>query len=176
MIRGRLGFLNQIHVFILSEPPDMTSFLSRLLPALEQFSAFVFTDKSMYRLPSALSDFARIARIFTRETAHVLPSSFSTLASNTDAGGPTSLGGPSGQGGNGKDDSTKKDKEREDPERFTPPDSSKEGKGDPVSESTGLDSSKARDAKISFRVATHLHQRTEAFQDLEARGTLKIKV
>jgi hypothetical protein len=121
MIRGRLGFLNQIHVFILSEPPDMTSFLSRLLPALEQFSAFVFTDKSMYRLPSALSDFARIARIFTRETAHVLPSSFSTLASNTDAGGPTSLGGPSGQGGNGKDDSTKKDKEREDPERFTPP-------------------------------------------------------
>jgi hypothetical protein len=88
-------------------------------------------------------------------------------------GGSSSIGSPSNQGSNGKDDSTKKGKVQEDSERFTPPDSSKEGKGVPVSESAG---SEARDAEILFRIATHLRQRTGTFQDLQANGTLRIKV
>ena len=152
----------------------MTSFLSRLSPALEQFSAFVFTDKSMYRLPSALPDFQEIARIATRKSAEGLPSGFS-LSQNVDMDGSLNVGSTSGQGGNGKDDSRRKGKEREDPDRFVPPDSGKEG-GDPDPESPGPESGDARDAEISFRVITHLHQRTEPFQDLQVKGTLKIKV
>jgi len=176
LIRGRLGFLNQIHVFIHSEPPDMTSFLSRLSPALEQFSAFVFTDKSTYRLPSALPDFQEIARIATYKSAEGLPSGFS-LSQNMDMDGSLNVGSTSGQGGNGKDDSRRKgkDSEREDPDRFVPPDSGKEA-GDPDPESPGPESGDARDAEISFRVITHLHQCTKPFQDLQVKGTLKIKV
>jgi hypothetical protein len=64
----------------------MAPFLLRLLPALGQFTAVVFTNKSTYHLPSTLPDFTEIVRISTRRTAHALPSCFS-LPSNMDTGG-----------------------------------------------------------------------------------------
>jgi len=65
------------------------------------------------------------------------------------------MGGPSGQSSNGKDDSEsrRKGKEREDLDRFIPPDSSKESNGDPGPESHGPDSGNTRD-EISFLVIT----------------------
>jgi hypothetical protein len=153
----------------------MAPFLSRLLPALGQFTAVVFTNKSTYHLPSTLPDFTEIVRISTRRTAHALPSCFS-LPSNMDTGGVLSVGAPSGQGSNGKDDSRKKGKEREERDRFMP-DPSEEGNGNGGPKSPGPESGEARDAQITFQVTTHLCQRSDpSFQDLRVRGALMTKV
>ena len=156
----------------------MTPLLSRLSPALEPFTAVVFTNKSTYHLPSVLPDFTGIVRTKTSKDISGLPSCLSTLSSNMDTGGPSRLGGPSDQGSQGNDDSKKKGKEREDPDRFRP-DPSKECKGDGGSETPGPDdgNDKARNAQISFQVTSQLCERTApGFQDLQVRGVLTIEV
>jgi hypothetical protein len=119
VIRGHRGFLSQIHILIRSEPSDITSFLSRLSPALEGFTTFVFTDKSTYRIPSSLPEFHNISRRATHKTARELSSCVSTLSQ--DVGNVTfTVGGSSGQSSNGRDGSRRKGKEREVPERNSP--------------------------------------------------------
>lgn len=97
LIQGCLGFLEQIHIFILSEPPDMISFLLCLLPALEPFSAFIFTDTSTHHIPSTPSDFDKTICTATYRTADELPSCFSTLSQsqNMDTGRSLNLGSQS---------------------------------------------------------------------------------
>ena len=180
-----MGFLNQIHLLIRSEPSDITSFLSCLSPALEGFSAFVFTDKSTYRIPSSLPEFHNIARCATHKTARELPSCVSTLSQ--DVGNVTlTVESPSGQSSNGEDGSSRKGKEREVPERNSPLDSGRTADGDRDPESPGPDGDNTRSAGISFRVISHLHQydqprkqdalRGEPFQKLQVQGTVKAKV
>ncbi len=185
LIRGRLGFLNQIHLLIRSEPSDITSFLSHLSPALEGFSAFVFTDKSTYRIPSSLSEFHNIARRATRKTIHELPSCISTLSQDV-GNGTSTVGGITSQGNNGGDGSRRKGKEREVPEPNSPPDSGRTADNDTGLEPLGPDGDDTRSAEISFRVITHLHQydqpreqdapRGEPFQKLQVQGTVNTKV
>lgn len=186
IIRDHLGFLNQIHLLIRSEPEDITSFLSRLSPALEGFSAFVFTDKSTYRIPSSLPEFNNIGRRATYKTTRELPSCISTLSQ--DVGNVTStVGGPSVQSSNGMDGSRRKGKEREVPERNSPPGPGTRADGDADPESPGPDGDDdTRSAVISFCVTSHLHQydqahardapRGEPFQKLQVQGTVKAKV
>jgi hypothetical protein len=88
-----------------------------------------------------------------------------------DTGGVLSVGAPSDQGSDGKDDSREKGKEREereDPDRFIP-DPSKKGNGDGGLKSPGPESGEARDAQITFQVTTHLCQRSDPiFKTLES--------
>ena len=186
IIRGHFGFLNQIHVFLLSEPPDITSFLTCLSPALEGFTAFVFTDKSRYRIPSSLPAFYDIARRATYTNARELPCCITMLSQNV-GGVSSTFGGQSGlsgQGSNGSDVPRRQGKER-DTGDDTRPDSGKGVNSDADPESSGPDGD-TQNAEISFCVATDLHEydqahgrdapRDEPFQNIQVQGTVKTKV
>ena len=175
LIRRRLGYLNQIHVLLRSEPRDMDLFLLHLSQVLENFTAVIFTNKSTYRLPSAPEKFYEIARANTRKTAYGL----STLSQNADMGGSFNIGNSSGQGNNGRDgpdNSRRKGKERDSEDPPIPPDSSKEGNGDPDPEYPGPDDGDAQSAELLFRVSADLLQHNIPFQTLQVEGALKIKV
>ena len=174
IIRSRLGYLNQIHVILRSEPQDMNRFLLCLHPALKNFTAIIFTNKSTYRLPSSPEEFHEIVRANTCKTSYGI----STLSQHVDAGGSFNVG-PNG-GNNGGDrpgDSTRKGKEQErDSEDPSIPHNSSKEDGEPGPESPGQGSSDALSAELAFRVSANLLQNGIAFQSLHARGTLKIKV
>ena len=185
LIRGRLGFLNQIHILIRSEPSDISSFLSHLSSVLDGFSAFVFTDKSIYRIPLSDSEFLNIVRQATLKTARELPGCPLILSQDT-ANATLTIGNPGGQSSNGtgaQDDSGRKGKEREAPER---PDSGRTGESNTDAGSPGPGNDHTQSAEISFRVITHLHRysqahmqgapRSEPFQELQIQGTVKVKV
>jgi len=51
LMQAGLGYLEQIHVFIRSEVPDMPSLLSRLGSIFAPFPAILFTETSFYYIP-----------------------------------------------------------------------------------------------------------------------------
>jgi hypothetical protein len=166
LIRHRLGYLNQIHIFLRSEPRDMDLFLLRLSPLFEGFTAIIFTNKSTYRHPSAPDEFRKVAYA---NICYVLSDSQNANTVN--------IGGSSGQGNDGRDkpdDSGRKGKKRESDGPPIPPNSSKEGNGDPDPESSGPGSGD-KSAELSFRVSADLHHGIP-FQNLQVLGALKIKV
>ena len=172
IIRSRLGYLNQIHIVLRSEPQDVDRFLLCLSSALKNFTAIIFTNKSTYRLPSAPKEFHEIVRANTRKTSYGI----STLAQHADTGGSFNVGGPSGgnNGGDRPDDSTRKAKERErDPEDPSKPHDSNKEDSEPGPESPGPCSSSA---ELAFRVSADLLQNGVSFQSLQTRGALKIMV
>jgi hypothetical protein len=176
-IRSRLGYLNQIHVVLRSEPQDVDHFLLSLSSALKNFTAIVFTSKSTYRLPSAPDAFQEIVRANTHKTPHGIL----TLSQYADAGGSFNVGGQSGSnnGGDRPADSTRKGKEREreSEDSHIPHDSrKKDSKPGPESPASGPDSSNARSAELEFRVSADLLQNGVPFQSLQAIGVLKIEV
>jgi len=172
-IRSRIGYLNQIHVLLFSEPQNMDRFLLHLSQVLENFTAVIFTNKSTYHLPSDPDKFRKIAHA---STAYGL-STLSRLSQNADIGGSLNIGHSSGQGDNGRDgpdNSRKNGKERESEDPPILPDSGKEGNNDPDPKSPGPDGDQSAD--VSFRVSANLHQHDVLFQTLQVSGALKIKV
>ena len=145
-------YLDQIHVNIRFKPRNMTCFLKRLGPILLPFSAVIFTDKSIHRLPPSVTDLDPRRTTDNMKTTHTI-SAITFLSKNVDVGGALNVGGLS---------------------RQNTSDGDREGESDP--EPTEID--KSWNSRIAFDIVSNLRDPSQlkGIHALQLQGELVIEV
>ena len=164
LIQNGLGLLEQIHVLIRSEPQQIESLLQQLESTFSPFSAIIFTQNSVHRIPSTTAKFNAIARANTsdfinkrRPDRQIYPTAVS-LSQSTDKTGPIfGSGGSNDQQNSDNNQSTKKGKERAGGHGNGPPDSNQDNANREPDSLDGHTSERAARAKISFTVTSDLY-------------------
>ncbi len=135
LIQAGIGFLEQIHIFLSSEPADINSLLSQLASLFSPFTAIVFTRTTQYRIPDDFDELAQTYAYAFIDDLHGRKSDFGYLTaihlSQSPAASKTSnLGGGSNGQSSGENDLTKKGKEREAHDRDGDGDGDRDGDRD----------------------------------------------
>jgi hypothetical protein len=196
LIKSGVGYLEQIHVFIIADVDATSPLLSELGRLFSPFSSILFTDSSSYHLPvfkddGSVWEFDELVYFTASKfadggsSAKNLPTIISLSSSQTlnladDMTGFSQSSSGSGEGERNKKQRSEKGKERDTGDKDEADKDNKDNK-DPSDDPEGdQGAGPASPAKISFEIASEIHpviqDEQNIFQTLTMHGSVTIEV
>ena len=186
LIKSGVGYLEQIHVFVIAEVDPSHSLLTELGKLFSPFSSILFTESSSYRLPAFKEDgsvweFDELV-YFTASKSADGGSSSKTTPTGSQADGTTrSSQNNSGSGEGEKDKKSEKGKDSErdkgDPEEADK--GNNDPSGNPDNPPEDQDGIIAGPVEIIVKINSEIHliqKHPDPFQTLTMQGKLTIEV
>ena len=186
LIKSGVGYLEQIHVFVIAEVDPSHSLLTELGKLFSPFSSILFTESSSYRLPAFKEDgsvweFDELV-YFTASKSADGGSSSKTTPTGSQADGTTcSSQNNSGRGEGEKDKKSEKGKDSErdkgDPEEADR--GNNDPSGNPDNPPEDQDGIIAGPVEIIVKINSEIHliqKHPDPFQTLTMQGKLTIEV
>ena len=191
LIKSGVGYLEQIHIFVLAEVDATSPLLSELGRLFSPFSSTLFTESSSYRLPvfkddGSVWEFDELVYFTASKFADGGSSAKTPLTiislSQTPSQAGSSTGFSQSSSGSGEGEKNKqrlekgKERDRSDNDKADEGSDDPDDPDNPPGDQGGIT---AGPAKISFEVASEIYPTQDeqnTFQTLTMHGSLTIKV